>query len=175
MTPGCWYRISGDGPDLDLPPTPRGTRTLRDTDPAGDRALNPSSGFKERLRACWGGAPVHPGKANPVSRRLPKRGTARLFASRFGASGSMIVFGGGHDDYFGSSVHAFDISTRQWSRISDGYVSAARMNYGEGAFYPDAAYPDGSPLPAAYLRYVQYDPVGNDICCSKAKPSWDRR
>ena len=33
MTPGCWYRISGDAPDLDLRPTPRGTRTLRDTDP----------------------------------------------------------------------------------------------------------------------------------------------
>ena len=45
-----------------------------------------------------------------------------VYASRFGASGSMIVFGGGHNDYFGSDVHAFDLASREWRRISDGYV-----------------------------------------------------
>ena len=60
MTPGCWYRISGDRPDLDLPPTPRGTRTLRDTDPAGDLEIradqvNVKAKTAERLGAIGRG------------------------------------------------------------------------------------------------------------------------
>ncbi len=81
----------------------------------------------------------------------------------------MVVFGGGHDDYFGSDVHAFDLSTRQWSRISDGYVSGAAEAYGAGAVYPDAVYPDGSPLPPHTYGYVQYDPVGNDYLLHKGQ------
>ena len=169
MTPGRWYRISGEAPDLDLPPTPRGTRTLRDTDPAGDRALNPSRGFKERLRRLLGRRPHSPWQGKSGFPAITEAWNGAVFASRFGASGSMIVFGGGHDDYFGSSVHAFDIATRQWSRISDGYVSGGANEYGEGAVYPDAAYPDGSPLPPHTYAYVQYDPVGNDYLLFKGQ------
>jgi len=169
MTPGRWYRISGDGPDLDLPPTPRGTRTLRDTDPAGDRALNRAPGFKERLRRLLGRRPHSPWQGKSGFPAITEAWNGAVFASRFGASGSMIVFGGGHDDYFGSSVHAFDIATRQWSRISDGYVSGGANEYGEGAVYPDAAYPDGSPLPPHTYAYVQYDPVGNDYLLFKGQ------
>ncbi len=92
-----------------------------------------------------------------------------VFASGFGTSGAMIVFGGGHDDYFGSDVHAFDLGTRQWSRISDGYVAGAPGEYGAGAVYPDAVYPDGSPLPPHTYGYVQYDPVSNDYLLFKGQ------
>ena len=40
MTPGRWYRISGDRPDLDLGATPAGTRYLADNDPALEYAPN---------------------------------------------------------------------------------------------------------------------------------------
>jgi hypothetical protein len=81
----------------------------------------------------------------------------------------MIVFGGGHDDYFGSSVHAFDLATRQWSRISNGYVAGTASAYGAGAVYPYSVYPDGSPLPPHTYGYVQYDPIGNDFLLLKGQ------
>ena len=81
----------------------------------------------------------------------------------------MIVFGGGHNDYFGSDVHAFDLGTRQWSRISNGYVSGGVDEYGAGAVYPDAVYPDGSPLPPHTYCYVQYDAIANDYVLLKGQ------
>ena len=91
------------------------------------------------------------------------------YASRYGGSGSMIVFGGGHNDYFGSDVHAFDLSSREWRRIADGYVAGGPDEYGAGARYPDAVYPDGSPLPPHTYDYVQYDQVGNDYVLFKGQ------
>jgi len=81
----------------------------------------------------------------------------------------MVLFGGGHNDYFGSDVHAFDLGTRQWSRVSDGYVSGRADHYGAGAVYPSAVYPDGSPLPPHTYCYVQYDSVGNDYLLLKGQ------
>ena len=74
----------------------------------------------------------------------------------------MIVFGGGHNDYFGSDVHAFDLTSRQWSRILDGYINGDRDSYGTRAVYPNATYPDGSPLPPHTYDYVQYDSLVNN-------------
>ena len=81
----------------------------------------------------------------------------------------MILFGGGHNDYFGSDVDAFDLATRCWSRILDGYVVGRAYEYGAGAVYPDSVYPDGSPLPPHTYGYVQYDPVGNDYLLFKGQ------
>ena len=81
----------------------------------------------------------------------------------------MIVFGGGHNDYFGSDVHAFDLGAREWRRIADGYTSGRDSAYGPGARYPGAVYPDGSPLPPHTYDYVQYDPVGNDYIVLKGQ------
>jgi len=86
----------------------------------------------------------------------------------------MIVFGGGHNDYFGSDVHAFDLASRQWRRISDGFVVGGDRDYGAGATYPDSAYPDGSPLPPHTYGYVQYDPVGNDYILMKGQTELGR-
>jgi hypothetical protein len=81
----------------------------------------------------------------------------------------MILFGGGHNDYFGSDVHAFDLNSRQWSRVSSGYTSGKASEYGAGAVYAHAVYPDGSPLPPHTYEYVQYDPVGNDYILLKGQ------
>ena len=167
--PRCWYRISGDDPDLGLPATPHGTRYLEDNDPAQDAKLNAARDLKEFFRRIFGRDPGSPWHGQAGFAAITEAWNGAVFASRFGASGSMIVFGGGHNDYFGSDVHAFDLSTRQWSRISDGYVLGSPKDYGAGAVYPDTVYPDGSPLPPHTYDYVQYDAQGNDYLLFKGQ------
>lgn len=169
MTRGHWYRISGDHPHLDLPATPPGTRYLEDTDPAQDVSLNPARGPKEFLRRLLGRRPHSPWHGRVGFAAITEAWNGAVFASRFGDSGAMILFGGGHNDYFGSDVHAFDLNTRYWLRISDGYLSGGPHEYGAGAVYPDAVYPDGSPLPPHTYEYVQYDPAGNDYLLFKGQ------
>ena len=169
MKTGCWYRISGDRPDLGLAPTARGTRYLQDTDPARDQRINPAMTAKEKLRRLLGRRPYAPWQGRCGFPALTEAWNGAVLATRFGASGSMIIFGGGHDDYFGSSVHAFDLATRQWSRVSDGYVNGSAKDYGAGAVYPNSVYPDGSPLPPHSYGYVQYDPAGNDFILLKGQ------
>jgi len=48
-------------------------------------------------------------------------------------------------------------------------VSGEIGEYGEGAIYPDALYPDGSPLPPHTYDYVQYDEAGNDFIFPSVK------
>src|ERR1043166_2539674 len=169
MTPRCWYRISGDRPDLDLPATPPGTRYLADNDPARDTQINPAKNPKETLRRLLGRRPHAPWSGRCGFPAITEAWNGAVFASGFGASGSMIVFGGGHDDYFGSDVHAFDLNTREWSRISNGYIAGTAYEYGKGAIYPDAVYPDGSPLPPHTYGYVQYDPLENNLLLIKGQ------
>jgi len=169
METGHWYRISGDAPDLGLPPTPIGTRYLQDNDPARDPALNPPTSPRERMRRLVGRdwkAPWH-GRASFSA--ITEAWNGAVYASRFGRSGAMIIFGGGHNNYFGSDVHAFDLASREWRRLSDGFVSGQPDEYGQGASYADAVYPDGSPLPPHTYDYVQYDEVGNDFMLLKGQ------
>lgn len=169
MVPGCWYQISGNRPDLDLPPTLAGTRYLADNDLAKDKNLNPPKSIKEQFRRWLGRRPFAPWQGRCGFPAITEAWNGAAFASKFGASGSMVVFGGGHNDYFGSDVHAFDLSTRRWSRIFDGYTSGAIHEYGAGAVYPNAIYPNGSPLPPHTYGYVQYDPVKNDYLLLKGQ------
>jgi hypothetical protein len=81
----------------------------------------------------------------------------------------MVIFGGGHTDYYGSDVHAFDIASRRWSRLSDGFVGGKASDYGPGAYRVDSRYPDGSPLPPHTYEYVQYDPVANQLLLFKGQ------
>jgi hypothetical protein len=169
MSLTCWYAISGDRPDLGLQPTPPGTRYLADNDPARDPDLNPARSLKERLRRMVGRNRKSPWHGVAGFSAITEAWNGAVYASRFGASGSMILFGGGHNAYFGSDVHAFDLASRQWRRISDGYVGGGDRDYGTGAIYPDSVYPDGSPLPPHTYGYVQYDPVGNDYILLKGQ------
>jgi hypothetical protein len=164
-----WYAISGDRPDLGLQPTPAGTRYLKDNDPASDPSLNPARTLREKVRRSWGREPKSAWRGLVGLSAITEAWNSAVYASRFGASGSMIVFGGGHNDYFGSDVHAFDLASREWRRISDGFVGGDAGDYGEGARYPDSVYPDGSPLPPHTYDYVQYDPLGNDYLLLKGQ------
>ncbi len=166
---GRWYRISGDNPDLNLPVTAKGTRYLQDGDPAMDERLNPSRSLEMKLRRLAGRYVKAPWSGHCDFSSITEAWNGAVFADQYGESGAMIVFGGGHDDYFGSDVHAFDLATRQWKRISDGYVSGEPDEYGQGAVYPEAVYPDGSPLPPHTYEYVQYDPSRNDYLLFKGQ------
>ena len=86
----------------------------------------------------------------------------------------MIAYGGGHNDYFGSDVHAFDLASREWRRIADGFVSGKDDQYGAGARYANSVYPDGSPLPPHTYDYVQYDPLANDYILFKGQTELGR-
>jgi hypothetical protein len=167
MKIGRWYRLSGDRPDLGLPATSIGTRYLRDGDPARDSDLNPVRQPYAALRRLIGKNVAAPWSGRSGFAAITEAWNGAVLATRFGACGSLIVFGGGHNDYFGSDVHAFDLARREWSRISDGFVQGRPENYGAGAFYPNAEYPDGSPLPPHTYGYVQYDVVGNDYLILK--------
>jgi hypothetical protein len=170
-----WYAISGNNPDLDLEPTTLGTRYLVDTDPAREPQLNPPRTTKERLRRAMGRAPKSPWHGTAGFSAITEGWNGAAYASGYGASGSMIVFGGGHNDYFGSDVHAFDLASREWRRIIDGYISGGDADYGEGACYRNAVYPDGSPLPPHTYGYVQYDPSGNDYILFKGQTELGRK
>src|SRR5262245_16600335 len=112
MKPGGWHRLSGDRPDLGLPATRAGTRYLRDGDPAGDRSLNPARRPDQVLRRMTGRYVHAPWSGRMGFTALTEAWNGAVLASRYGACGSLIVFGGGHNDYFGSDVHAFDLATR---------------------------------------------------------------
>ncbi len=174
MSPNRWYAISGDRPDLGLQPTPPGTRYLIDNDPARDPRLNPARTPKEWMRRMLGRPPKSPWHGIAGFSAITDAWNSAAYASRFGASGSLIVFGGGHNNYFGSDVHAFDLATREWRRISDGYVKGSDRDYGTGAQYPDSVYPDGSPLPPHTYDYVQYDSLGNDYILFKGQTELGR-
>jgi len=174
MTPGRWYAISGDRPDLELGAAPEGTRYLICNDPARESGLNPSATATERLRRLLGREPNSPWRGEAGFMAITEAWNGAAYASRFGAAGSMIVFGGGHNDYFGSDVHAFDLAHRNWRRISDGYTNGSECDYGEGACYPDSEYPDGSPLPPHTYDYVQYDEAGNDYILFKGQTELGR-
>jgi hypothetical protein len=169
MKPRRWYAISGEAPDLGLDATLPGTRYLSETDPARSEKLNPPRTWKERIRRKMGLDPTSPWRGTTGFSAITEAWNGAVYASRCGASGSMIVFGGGHDDYFGASVHAFDLDTREWRRVADGYVAGSASDYGAGAYYAAAVYPDGSPLPPHTYGYVQYDPVGNDYLLLKGQ------
>jgi hypothetical protein len=169
MEPGRWCRISGNAPDLGLSPTPVGTRYLEDNDPAHDSVLNPPMNLKERARRQLGREWIAPWSGRVGFSSITEAWNGAVYASRCGQSGAMIVFGGGHNDYFGSDVHAFDLASREWRRLTTGFVTGDRDHYGKGAIYCDAVYPDGSPLPPHTYDYIQYDEVGNDFILLKGQ------
>ena len=169
MAPGRWYRVSGDTPDLGLPPTRPGTRYLQDNDPARDAQLNPPRSVVERIRRQLGRDWWAPWRGRSGFPAITEAWNSAVYASQWGGSGAMIVFGGGHRDYFGSDVHAFDVASREWHRLTTGYIAGEVDAYGDGATYPDAEYPDGSPLPPHTYDYLQYDALGNDLLLLKGQ------
>jgi hypothetical protein len=77
------------------------------------------------------------------------------FAYGFGKYGTLLVWGGGHQDYYGNEIYAFDVEQQRWSRLSDPYRTP--MFSGIGA-YPEGRYPDGSPVPPHSVDLLEYHP-----------------
>ena len=90
-----WYAISGDHPDQQLPATAPGTRYLIDTEPARDPALNPARTREERLRRMLGHEPKSPWHGAVGFSAITEAWNGAAYASRSGASGSMIILAAG--------------------------------------------------------------------------------
>lgn len=129
IAPGTWAAV--------------GQNSLDDVDPAKDDALNRN--FPEA--APWRGTS---GQAAVV-----QSWNGGAFATTFGSKGSLILHGGGHHNYFGSEVYAFDMATQRWSRISNPYTGSLNFPYSDGSF------PDGSPSVAHTYDMLEFDPTTN--------------
>ena len=46
-------------------------------------------------------------------------------APQYGTQGGLVIHGGGHGDYWGNEVYAFDVATATWSRINEPSRAAA--------------------------------------------------
>jgi hypothetical protein len=131
MTPGTWTTISKN--------------TLSNVDPADSSATNPNY----PSTAPWNGSTGQKSVINSWS--------GGAFASRAGAKGSLILFGGGHLNYYGSEVYAFDLSTQMWTRVTNPYKGNLSWPYSTGM------YPDGSPSPPHTYDLIGYHPPSNSF------------
>lgn len=138
IEPGTWASISRN--------------TLADVNPAADPAANPDY----PAAAPWHG--------NSGQKSVVTAWNGGAFASRFGKLGSLIAFGGGHNDYFGNEVYAFDLEQRRWSRVTNPYAAPRDVLT---ARYDGGAFPDGSPLPPHTYDYVDYHPASNSFVLLK--------
>jgi len=67
-----------------------------------------------------------------------------------------IVLGGGHADYWGNEIYAFDVNTFTWSRLNDPYFPAKDIQIGGSGSVN--IYPDGSPASVHTYDGVEYLP-----------------
>lgn len=79
------------------------------------------------------------------------------FAPDVGSKGTYLVAGGGHHDYFGNEVYAFDMATPGWSRLNAPTVDVDVANLGSqntlsnGFYAATVDQPNGGPgIPHTY-------------------------
>lgn len=131
ISPGTWAQV--------------GLNTLADVDPQKDSSLNPNFPNNAPWHAVEGQSGVL------------QDWTGGALASRYGSHGALLVFGGGHNGYFGSEVYAFDLGTQLWKRITDPY---------RGPFnwpYTSTTFPNNSPVPTHTYDFVDYQPGTNSF------------
>jgi hypothetical protein len=77
-------------------------------------------------------------------------------AKNYGTKGALIAWGGGHHDYYGNEVYAFDLDTRRWSRLTDPYPNPS---------FPVSSglWPDGSPSVTHTYAKSAYHPGTNSF------------
>jgi hypothetical protein len=81
------------------------------------------------------------------------------FATGWGTLGGLVVWGGGHNGYFGSEVYVFDLESQLWVRASEPYDNGAGSVAGDCS--DEGVYPDGSACPAHTYDRVDYHPATN--------------
>jgi hypothetical protein len=120
-----------------------GENTISDVDPANDPSANPN--YPDA--APWHG---NSGHAAVVS-----AWNGGAYAYGLGDYGSLLIWGGGHADYYGNEVYAFDLGTLTWSRLTDPYEAP---QFGEIDAYPDGRFPDGTPVVPHTGDMLEYHP-----------------
>jgi hypothetical protein len=134
IAPGTWAAVS--------------LNTLKDLDPARDPEANPN----------------HPGAPPWKDSQSGVLGAwnGGAFASGYGSSGALIVAGGGHADYYGNEVYAFDLASRRWQRLTNPYASPS---------FPveDGIWPDGTPSVSHTYDQVDYHPGTNSFVMMKTQ------
>jgi hypothetical protein len=90
-------------------------------------------------------------------------GTAAIMGAWNGAAFDdmrdwLLVWGGGHGDYAGNEVYAFDLHALRWSRLSEPSLDV-------GGDEASGRYPDGLPRARHTYNYLQYV-AGFDAMCS---------
>jgi hypothetical protein len=126
IQPGTWVAI--------------GQNKLSDVDPEEDSGVNPDYPNSSPWRGSTG--------QNAVIQSW----NGGAFAPTFGSKGSLLLHGGGHKNYFGSEVYAFDMESQRWTRLSNPYRGNISWPYSNGSF------PDGSPSVAHTYDLLEYHP-----------------
>lgn len=77
----------------------------------------------------------------------------------------MVVWGGGHGDYSGNEVYAFDLEALAWSRLNDPSLDV-------GGDEASGYYPDGLPRSRHTYDYVVYVPELGAMCSAGGAGLW---
>lgn len=146
MTLNQWYAISGPSPSSGF----SATNNIDDVVPDECR-VGPISGSDGPDAICksYGGAAL---------------------AKNFGSAGSLIVWNGGHDNYFGNEVYSFDYNTRTWTCLTVPYPSTT-FPIADGWWPAHDTQVNGSPSVPHTYRLVNYHPTRNSFYTFRAMQS----
>ncbi|MCU0962628.1 MAG: hypothetical protein MUF48_21235 [Pirellulaceae bacterium] len=135
IAPGTWAAVS--------------LNTIADVDPARDPELNP----RHPGLAPWSGVGQY---------AVLDAWNGGAFAAGYGRSGGLIICGGGHTDYYGNEVYAFDLDSRRWNRLTNPYPTPV---------FPvaDGIWPDGTPSVSHTFEQVDYHPGTNSFVMMKTQ------
>jgi hypothetical protein len=138
MTPGTWLAV--------------GQNTIKELDPANDPSVNPNYPNSPPWRGMTGQSAV------------TKTWNGGAFANNFGAKGSLVAWGGGHQDYYGNEIYTFDMATQRWSRITNPFRNVS---------FPvsKGIWSDGSPSVPHTSAFAGYHPGTNSFACMLTQTS----
>ena len=132
IKPGTWAAI--------------GYNRISDVDPANDANANPN----------YPNSPPWRGNTGQASVTTTWNGGALATGYPTGGKGSLIAWGGGHKDYYGNEVYAFDLEGQRWSRLTNPYPNTT---------FPvtDGIWPDGTPSVPHTYSMAGYHPITNSF------------
>ena len=80
----------------------------------------------------------------------------------------LIVWGGGHSDYAGNEIYAFDVKKLKWERVTDPTLQTDP----EARLERTGAYADGNPRSCHTYDYVEYAPSIDRFCSFGVGATW---
>lgn len=91
-----------------------------------------------------------------------------VLATSLGNSGSMVHWGGGHQDYYGNELYRFNLETLTWSRLNEPSPHSPSMASNS---IPNGIFPDGTPgAPHTYNGLV-YRSATNEFVTTRRERS----